>query len=218
MARRWTVTSLATAVAGAVVAVTAVSAGASAARAEVPGGAHDPAAPTGPLAAELAEALEQWPGGVQVSDNAITWGGGEVVAVWPDPGDAAAPLGLGAGVREDVVAQLGLADLTGPALADGPSDLAVRGSSTSCPVGYYCFYTSSSYNGARYQFSSTCSGYASSYGFDNATSSWSNRSSSRKVAAYDSRGGTRLWTMNPGASSSYVGSGYDNRMSYWTCT
>ncbi|WP_162606445.1 peptidase inhibitor family I36 protein [Jiangella asiatica] len=210
MARRRTMAALV----GMVVALAATSTGARAVESD----ATDlTVSASGPLAAELTEALEQLPGGVQVSDNAIAWDGGEIIAVWPDPGEEAAPAGLGDGVREDVVAQLGLTDLAD--LSD-PEAGAVqpRGSASSCPSGYYCFYTSTNFDGARYQFSSTCSGYASSYGFDNATSSWVNRTSSRTLGAYDSQGGTRLWTMSPNASSSYVGSADDNRMSYWTCS
>ena len=181
------------------------------------GGAHggDVAddAPTGPLAAEMTAALEQHPGGVQVSDNAMAWDDGAVVVVWPSPGEMAAPLGLGAGVRHEVVEALGLV-----AEAQPRGDVAARGSASTCPSGYYCFYTSTNFDGARYQFSSTCSAYASSYGFDNTASSWVNRHSSRNIHAYDSVGGSRLWTMVPGASDSYVGASADNRMSYWTCT
>ncbi|TDD64318.1 hypothetical protein E1262_28620 [Jiangella aurantiaca] len=174
------------------------------------------AEPTGPLAAEMAAALAEQPGGVQLSDNAMAWDDGEVVVVWPNPGDDAAPLGLGDGVRSDVVEALGLAELAAP--LQPASGVEARGSASTCPWGYYCFYTASNFDGARYQFSSTCSGYASSWGFDNNTSSWVNRNSSRNYHAYDYVGGSRLWTMVPGTSDSYVGSSADNRMSYWTCS
>lgn len=194
--------------------VTAVAGGAS--------GSSAPAEPTGPLAAEMAAALEQQPGGVQVSDNAMVWDDGAVVVVWPSPGEDAAPLGLGDGVRSDVLAGLGLAAVTlagpAPARSGAASTISPRGTSTSCPVDYYCFYTSTNWDGARYQFSSTCSGSASSYGFDNTTSSWSNRNFDKRINAYDTSGGALLWTMGVGKSSSYVGSADDNRMSAWTCT
>lgn len=188
------------------------------------GGAHGgavagEAAPTGPLADTMAAALLQQPGGVQLSDNAMAWDDGSVIAVWPSPGDAAAPVGLGDGVRSDVVEALGLTDLVGLAGAFEPAAGAQpRGSASTCPSGYYCFYTGTNFDGARYQFTSTCSAYASSYGFDNSASSWVNRNSSRNYHAYDYVGGSRLWTMTPGTSDSYVGSGADNRMSYWTCS
>lgn len=178
--------------------------------------------PSGPLAAEMAAALEQVPGGVQVSDNAMVWDGGAVVVVWPSPGDDAAPLGLGDGVRTDVLAGLGLseAELGGlvPAAARS-AEIEPRGTSTSCPVGYYCFYTQSNWDGSRYQLSSTCSASASPYGFDNTTSSWVNRTSNKRINAYDTPpGGGSLWTMGTNRSSSYVGAADDNRMSAWTCT
>ncbi|RIQ12641.1 peptidase inhibitor family I36 protein [Jiangella rhizosphaerae] len=174
------------------------------------------AEPAGPLAAEMTAALEQQPGGVQLSDNAMAWGGGEVIVVWPSPGEEAAPAGLGDGLRSDVVEALGVTELADPWQASG--GVEARGSASTCPSGYYCFYTASNFDGARYQFSSTCSGYASSWGFDNNASSWVNRNSSRNYHAYDYVGGTRLWTMTPGTSDSYVGSSADNRMSYWTCS
>ena len=185
------------------------------------GGAHGGAVaaeaePTGPLAAELAAALQQQPGGVQLSDNAIAWDDGDVIAVWPDPGADAAPAGLGSGVRSDVVEALGLAELARP--VQPAAGAGARGSASTCPVGYYCFYTATNFDGARYQFSNTCSGYASTYGFDNTASSWVNRNSGRNYHAYDSLGGARLWTMTPGASDANVGASADNRMSYWSCT
>lgn len=187
----------------------------------VAGGAHGgavagEAAPTGPLAAEMAAALEQQPGGVQLSDNAMAWDDGGVIAVWPSPGDDAAPHGLGDNVRSDVVDALGVTELAG--LAEPAGAAEARGSASTCPPGYYCFYTSTNFDGARYQFSSTCSAYASTYGFDNTATSWVNRNSGRNYHAYDYLGGSRLWTMTPGASDTYVGASADNRMSYWSCT
>lgn len=179
------------------------------------------AVPTGPLAAEMAAALEQQPGGVQVSDNAMVWDGGAVVVVWPNPGDDAAPLGLGDGVRTDVLAGLGLSatGLGGEVPVDRSGrQPAPRGTHTSCPVDYYCFYTSMNWDGSRYQFSSTCSGTAAPYGFDNNTSSWANRNLDKRINAYDSSGGTLLWSMGAGRTSAYVGGANDNRMSAWTCT
>ncbi|SEF17715.1 peptidase inhibitor family I36 protein [Jiangella alba] len=175
------------------------------------------AGPSGPLADEMAAALEQNPGGIQLSDNAMAWDDGDVIAVWPSPGADAAPFGLGDAVRTDVVEALGITGLAQP-FEPFAGDMQARGSASTCPSGYYCFYTASNFDGTRYQFSSTCSGYASSWGFDNTASSWVNRNSGRNYHAYDYVGGARLWTMTPGASDSYVGASADNRMSYWTCT
>lgn len=170
---------------------------------------------TGPLAEEMAQLLHVRPGGVQVSENAMAWDGGGAIMVWPSPGEAAAPAGLGANVKDDVVQQMGLTDLASPDAAS--SEVMAMGSASTCPSGYYCFYTGTSFNGSRLQFSSTCSGSASSWGFNNSTSSWANRSSNKVVYAYDYRGGAYLWTMSRGTSSSYVGAADNNRMSYWKC-
>jgi hypothetical protein len=172
----------------------------------------DDAEPTGPLADEMAQLLELQPGGVQVSDNALAWDDGATVVVWPDPGEQRAPAGLGSNVRPDVVQQMGLEE-------SESADFSPMGVYTSCPSAYYCFYTSSNYDGTRYQFSSTCSGYASSWGFNNQTSSWVNRSGSRKIIyAYDSYGGSLLWHQPHPSQNSYVGSSNNNRMSYWRCS
>lgn len=178
-----------------------------------PASSANDAAPSGPLAEEMEELLELQPGGVQVSDNAMAWDGGDTVVVWPDPGDQQAPAGLGSNVRDDAVKQL---DLQGVLSSQ---EFSALGSYTSCPSGWYCFYGGSNYNGARYQFSSTCSSYASSWGFNNQTTSWVNRSGSNKIIyAYNYRGSRLLWFEAHPSRDSYVGSSDNNRMSYWTCT
>ncbi|WP_129667157.1 peptidase inhibitor family I36 protein [Phytoactinopolyspora endophytica] len=187
----------------------------------------DSPAPTGPLADEMAELLELQPGGIQVSDNALTWDDGDTVVVWPNPGETVAPAGLGENVRSDVVEAMGSATLLEQAEAENvsaepgtaSSDFQAAGSYTSCPYSYYCFYTGSNYDGTRYQFSSTCSSYASNWGFNNQTTSWVNRAGSGKaVYAFDYKGSSRLWYEARGSQDSYVGSSDNNRMSYWTCT
>lgn len=168
--------------------------------------------PVGPLAAEMAELLELQPGGVQVSDNAMAWDDGATVVVWPDPGTDQAPAGLGSNVRAEAAQAMGLTE------ADS-TDFSVMGSWSSCPYDWYCFYTDSNWDGIRYQFSSTCSGYASDWGFNNQTTSWANRGGSGKtIYALDYDGGSLLWSELSGTSDSYVGSNDNNRMSYWRCT
>jgi hypothetical protein len=176
------------------------------------GGSAPDDAPTGPLAAEMAAALEQQPGGVQVSDNAMVWDDGAIVVVWPSPGDAAAPFGLGANVRRDVAEALGLEDDV-----QSRGGVTTRGSASSCPIGYYCFYTEDNWDGLRFQYSSTCSGSAP-FDLNNKTTSWVNRNYDKRINAYDTAGGTLLWTMGAGKSSANVGAADDNRMSAWTCT
>lgn len=176
------------------------------------------AEPSGPLAAEMNRLLALQPGGVQVSDNAMAWADGAVV-VWPSPGEEHAPAGLGSNVRTDVVDALGLGLLAmESAPASEPAAAAeLAGTWRSCTAGYYCFYTGQNYDGTRFQFSSTCSGNASSWGFNNQTSSWVSRNYNKRVTAYDYAGGAHLWTMSPGAMKPSVSSAADNRMSYWTC-
>lgn len=168
--------------------------------------------PTGPRAAEMADLLELQPGGIQVSDNAMAWDDGDTVVVWPDPGAERAPADLGTNVRADVIERMGLE-------RQAAGDATVMGSYTSCPSGYYCFYTGSNYDGVRYQFSRTCSSYASSWGFNNQTSSWVNRAGSNKIIyAYNWNGGPLLWFQAHPSRDSYVGSSDNNRMSYWRCS
>ncbi|AYY14308.1 hypothetical protein EF847_18005 [Actinobacteria bacterium YIM 96077] len=174
---------------------------------------EDEPSPSGPLADEMAEMLDRQPGGVQVSDQAMAWDDGATVVVWPAPGESRAPAGLGANVREGAVQQM---DLERQATG---ADLSPMGTYTSCPSGYYCFYTGTNYDGMRYQFSNTCSSYASSWGFNNQATSWVNRAGSNKIIyAYDYNGGQLLWYEPHPSRSTYVGSGDNNRMSYWTCS
>lgn len=173
---------------------------------------------SGPLAAEMDRMLALQPGGIQVSDNAMAWADGSLV-VWPSPGEAHAPAGLGSNVRADVVSELKLGPLASESSPAGGSAAAadVAGTWRSCSAGYYCFYTEKSYEGTRFQFSSTCSGNASSWGFNNQTSSWVSRNYNKRILAYDTSGGAHLWTMSPGAMDASVSASADNRMSYWTC-
>lgn len=198
--------STATALAAALVAT------ATGARAEQ--SAEDAAAPAGPLAAEMSQLLELQPGGVQLSDNAMAWDGGSVIVVWPSLGESAAPSGLGDNVRDDVVPALGI----DPAVDERSSAETTFGSPSTCPVGYYCFYTNNNFDGVRYQFSSSiCAGNPSAWGFNNLTSSWANRTGAKIIRALDYNGGPLLWTMRAGYSSSYVGAADDNKMGFWTC-
>jgi hypothetical protein len=153
---------------------------------------------------------------------------GATVVVWPSPGAEAAPAGLGENVREDVVKAMGsslLAEQASPeqdrsdAEYSESEEYSAMGVYTSCPSSYYCFYTSTNYDGTRYQFSSTCTGTASSWGFNNQTSSWVNRSGSKKIIyAYDYDGGPLLWHEPHPSQNSNVGSSNNNRMSYWRCS
>ncbi len=167
------------------------------------------AKPSGPLADEMSRMLELQPGGVQVSDNAMAWDGGETVVVWPSPGESNAPAGLGANVRSDVASELGLATTA----ADAPAAKSWQ----TCSAGYYCFYSGSNYSGTRLEFNTRCSGDVGAWGFSDQASSWVSRNYNKVINAHDYKGGPHLWSMSPGQRSSYVGAGADNRMSYFSC-
>nr|WP_239062722.1 peptidase inhibitor family I36 protein [Streptomyces sp. SID13031] len=167
-------------------------------------------APTGPLAAEMAQLLKLQPGGIQVSDNALAWEKTGTVVVWPSPGESVAPAGLGNNVRADAARRAGVA------AESSRSIQAVHG----CPSGitvkdYYCFYTDSNWGGRRLQFTgATVRGNAGNWGFDNQTSSWVNTDTDVTVYAYDSPD-SHLWTEPEKSVNSLVSSGSNDRMSQW---
>lgn len=172
------------------------------------------------------------PGGVQVSDNAVVWGDGDVVFVVPDAGSKVAARGLGSNIRADRVrtpalkalAKLGNGTTTGTDTRESSGSAGPLGAAWTCPHGvgakdYYCFYQYSNFNGRRVQFTgATSADYASNWGFNNGTTSWASWDVDWTVRAYDYAGGPHLWTEVEKSSSSHVGSTNDNRLSYWTCT
>ena len=172
------------------------------------------------------------PGGIQVSDNAVVWGNGDVVLVVPSPGQRTAPAGLGNNVRKEL--------LTTPALRRLDTTSSVNSANTTsaaqvaqaadawhgCPGGYtvkdyYCFYQYSDWGGRRVQFSGdTSPGYADEWGFDNGTTSWVSRDVDCIVEAFNYKNlnpVNRLWTEQENSMSSYVGSANSNKLSAWTC-
>lgn len=183
----------------------------SAAAAAAPGATSSPSGPSGPQA-EIDAYLAEHPGGVQVSDNAVAYRDGDVVVVFPDPGEDRAPNGLGANIRTSSLAT-GLAeDLQAAAssIAGCPYDASDR---------WYCFYTDSGFGGRRLQFLNTCADNAADWGFNNSTSSWVNTNPDSRIVAWDYRGGTALWVEDYGISSdNWVGTSDNDRMSYWTRT
>lgn len=170
-------------------------------------------AATTPLQAQIEGALAQHPGGIQVSDNSIAWNGGDIVMTFPARGQRKAPDGLGDNPRMKVLERLGATGLA-PDVAE--STESVEG----CPNGIftadaYCFYTDINWGGRRLTFYSTCSDFASNWGFDNETTSWVN-TTNKIIHAYDQSGGTLLWDEATGVSkSSYVGNTNNDRMSFW---
>lgn len=190
--------------------------------------------PAGPAAqAQLDRALALKPGGVQVSDNAVSWDGGAAVLVVPSDGEDAAPAGLGRNVRAGRLSTPALRELaaasavsSGSASTSSSSEGSVvaLGSASTCPGGvtvtdYYCFYQYRNYDGRRVQFTgATDFGYASDYGFNNGTTSWVSRDVDCVVYAYDGVSfQTPMWRQPENATSSYVGSANDNKLSSWSC-
>jgi peptidase inhibitor family I36 len=188
-------------------------------------GAPGPQArPPSSTQAALDAALDLRPGGVQVSDNAVSWDGGNVILVVPSPGQQVAPPGLGSGVREDTLSTPLLQEEAEVGAQVQRRGTALRGSAGTCPGGYlqtdyYCFYVDRDYNGRRLQFTgNTSAEHASNYGFNNETSSWVSNDVDCYVQAYDTIHGDRLWQEPENSTSSYVGNANNDKMSYWTCS
>ncbi|MFC6018238.1 hypothetical protein ACFP2T_18765 [Plantactinospora solaniradicis] len=161
------------------------------------------------LQREIDEYSRRYPGGLQVSDHALAYRGGGVVVVFPEPGQAYAPDGLGNGVRA-AAEDNGLVTPMATAYRRGCPY------STVTNADWYCFYTNSNWRGRRLQFRDTCADFASNWGFNNQTSSWVNTHRLRRVYTYDSAGGALLWIESTGISeSSWVGASKNDRLSYW---
>lgn len=161
--------------------------------------------------------LASYPGGTQVSDNAVAYNGGDVVVVFPSTGRERAPDGLGSHVRELEAHALGL---TTDAAAVPESTAYLHGCpySTITNADWYCFYTDKNFGGRRLQFKDTNADYAGNWGFDNQTSSWVNTNHTFDIYTYSvACSSTLLWIEPTGpASSSYVGAANNDRLSFWT--
>jgi hypothetical protein len=168
-----------------------------------------------PLQAQIDKHMAEYPGGVQVSDNSISYGEGNAVLTFPRPGEKAAPAGLGTGVRTADADRLEINEPDAKNLSGCPSSWRTK---------WYCFYEHRDFNGRRWQFKDLNNDWATNWGFNDQTSSWVNTTSKRFYTYADgfaSNGSywTFLWGMYPGDSkSSYVGDAFNDRMSYWTTT
>jgi hypothetical protein len=174
-----------------------------------------------PTQAELDRVMALQPGGVQVSDNAVVWGDGDVVLVVPDPGQPTAPEGLGKNIRADALTSPAMRALATVDQTDGAARI---GATHGCPGGlltrdYYCFYQFRDWRGRRVQFTgATATGDAEEWGFNNGTTSWVSNDVDCTVKAYNtSRSRNPMWEQPENSVSSYVGAQHDNKMSYWTC-
>ncbi|MEV5979120.1 peptidase inhibitor family I36 protein [Streptomyces sp. NPDC052114] len=182
------------------------------------------AAPASPEVTELQKQIDEQIrdyGGIQVSDNAVSYENGSVVMVFPDPGEETAPDGLGDGIR---TAKAKRDDLLKNAQAPAAQGANVEG----CPQGWteagrwYCFYEHKNFKGRRLQFNETERQYASNYGFNDKTSSWVNTNKKGSNTWYtwnhvdkNWRVSGFLWEMYAGSKSSYVGNAANDKMSAW---
>ncbi|WP_329230471.1 peptidase inhibitor family I36 protein [Streptomyces sp. NBC_01460] len=190
------------------------------------------------LQQEINEVLATTQGGVQISRNEIAWNGGEAILVFPLPGETTAPVSSPAAqtLQAEVAALGNLATTEEPA-GDDPEPSASVAAADACPTeafgnDWYCFYQYTNYGGRRLQWNGTHDlfnpVFFSDYGFENKTSSWSNKGGktiqvrNRSVTGSDPScsahgNGLFLWTEAAHSRSSNVGSGYDNKADcFWT--
>ncbi|MER6456508.1 hypothetical protein ABT270_28475 [Streptomyces sp900105245] len=160
---------------------------------------------TSTLQQQVDEVLSTTQGGVQISRNEIAWDNGNVIMSFPESDEETAPVSSPAAAKLEAkvsapkgTSPAALAEATDALLADtgandasdetsnddDPSGIVGAGSDSSCPTvvlgnDWYCFYQYKSYGGRRLQFSAkyTMSNAImfDSYGFENKTSSWSNK-------------------------------------------
>lgn len=146
---------------------------------------------TGTPRPEIAEALSQRAGGVQINENQIAWDDGTVVLTIPDEQQ--------------------------PSL--GEEEALLAGTVHRCPSGWYCFYEHATWEGRILRFSS-CSFWGTSqnlsdYGFANQASSWLVNRSLDVVKVY---GGFRLlWKERAHSSSAWVGAAANDKADRFTC-
>ncbi|WP_424922053.1 peptidase inhibitor family I36 protein [Streptomyces sp. wa53] len=187
------------------------------------------------LQQEIDEVLATTEGGVQISRNEIAWNGGEAILVFPLPGESAAPVSSASAQKlQAKVAGLPLSTTEGePAGVDPESGVSIA-ASDSCPTetfgnDWYCFYQYTNYGGRRLQWnnSHTFAVYFSDYGFENKTSSWSNKGGKTITVANRSKtgddlscregNGIALWRELPHSCASSVSASLDNKADcFWT--
>lgn len=179
-----------------------------------------PAAPAEESLQTLIDAeLAAYPGGVQVSDNAVAYhyNDGVMVTVFPSPGEESAPAGLGTDVR---LAEADQFDLIGTAVTgDDISVMDVNGCPTGVRARWYCFYDNDGWGGKRWQFKDTTIGDAGNWGFNDRTNSWVNTNPHKACSTFKDTGlAGFLWYMPGGVSKvSNVGTAARDRLTSWEC-
>lgn len=177
------------------------------------------------------------PGGTQVSQYEVTWKNGGVVVALPAPGHRFAPPSSPAVLAGDASAvNMPATATTAEKQAAAVMGLGVSviplGSSSTCPYSaftkWYCWYTDSTFDGARFQFKDYyCNTVGTAnkfinfadYGRDNQASSWVNNTG-WQIRVWDGAGttGTHLWTEGTVSNSPHVGSlNNDKASSAMTC-
>jgi hypothetical protein len=167
------------------------------------------------LQAQIDDQLRRYPGGEQISANAVSYDNGEVTVVFPTPGTDVSPGGIGGEVRTEKLTSDTLKTFESRAWRD------VHG----CPEGlmkkWYCFYENRDFKGRRWQFQATTAENATAWGFNDQTSSWVNTRNDLglEFSAYDriNQSGL-LWQMPRSSEKAYVGNESNDRMSSWKKT
>jgi hypothetical protein len=172
------------------------------------------------LAAEVAQQLHDYPGGVEIAPDTVAYRNGTVRVVFADPstGYVAARNSSSTSASDTVVVPPDPSALTTSFLNGCPYTSTTR---------WFCFYQNSNFGGTMLQFSDCSSTgtiqYFSTYGFANQTSSWVNTrtTNSGSIKVYDTDTTfTLLWTEVTGAgmtSSSYVGAAANDQADYFDC-
>lgn len=169
--------------------------------------------------------MKEVPGGEQVSDNAVSFKDGTVIVVFPDPGEARAPDGLGRNVRENAP-PLGAVITAAHRAPAQPITALDTGYIEGCPYStessqdWYCFYEHDFWGGRRLQFKDTCYDSMSNWGFNNQTTSWVNTNPYKTIYAWNYSDYTgALWTEPGGVSkSSNVGTSDNDKLTTWTAS
>jgi hypothetical protein len=153
----------------------------------------DPA-PTGNNT-EIQALLEEFPDATQIDDHSIGWNDGQVILALPGHD------------TEDRTAE------------DRGSDLSPAATVHGCPAGWYCVYQNINFGGRRLQFSDCARNDLSDFGFRDQTSAWVNNGPHTVQVKDDLTlwPDPVLWTMSPGASSSFVGNANNDKADYFQC-